>query len=35
MTMTKMNRIVEKSDLIAPDLYAKNRKKFRKQLLEL
>ena len=34
MTMTKMNRIVEKSDLIAPDLYAKNRKQFRKQLLE-
>ena len=34
MTMTKMNRIVEESDLIAPDLYAKNRKQFKKQLLE-
>ena len=34
MSMTKMNRIVEKSDLIAPDLYARNRKQFRKQLLD-
>jgi len=34
MNMTKINRIVEKSDLIAPDLYAKSRKQFRKQLLE-
>ena len=34
MNMTKINKIVEKSDLIAPDLYARNRKQFRKQLLE-
>ena len=29
MNMTKMNKTVEKSDLIAPDLYARNRKQFR------
>ena len=34
MNMTKMNKMVEKSDLIAPDLYARDRKQFRKQLLE-
>jgi len=34
MIMTKVNRIVEKSDLIATDVYAKNRKQFRKKLIE-
>jgi len=34
MTMTKTNRIVEKRDLMAADEYAKNRKQFRKELLE-
>ena len=34
MNMTKANRIVEKSDLIALDVYEKNRKKFRKELGE-
>ena len=29
MNMTKTNRVVEKGDLIDPDVYAKNRKKFR------
>jgi len=32
--MTKENRIVEKQDLIPLDLYEKNRKKFRKELVE-
>ena len=32
--MTKINKIVEKNDLIALDLYAKKRKKFRKELVE-
>ena len=34
MIMTKENRIVEKSDLINSDLYAKNRKQIRKELME-
>ena len=34
MIMTKENRIVEKGDLIASDDYAKNRKQFRKELVE-
>ena len=34
MIMTKENRIVEKEDLIAFDEYAKNRKQFRKELVE-
>ena len=34
MNMTKTNRVVEKGDLIDPDVYAKNRKKFRKELVE-
>ena len=34
MIMTKENRIVEKRDLIAFDEYAKNRKQFRKELIE-
>ena len=33
--MTKENRIVEKSDLIAANTYAKNRKQIRKELVEL
>jgi hypothetical protein len=32
--MTKTNRIVEKSDLIEFDIYAKNRKQYRKELVE-
>jgi hypothetical protein len=32
--MTKKNRIVEKGDLIAFDEYAKNRKQFRKKIVE-
>jgi len=34
MIMTKKNRIVEKGDLIAFDEYAKNRKQFRKKIVE-
>ena len=34
MNMTKTNRVVEKGDLKDPDVYAKNRKKFRKELVE-
>jgi hypothetical protein len=34
MIMSKINRIVEKKDLIASNEYAKNRKQFRKGLLE-
>jgi len=34
MTMTKENRTVEKKDLIASDLYAKNRKQFRQKLIK-
>ena len=34
MNMTKVNRIVEKSDIVAPDVYAKNRKQIRKELVE-
>ena len=34
MIMTKANRIIEKSDLLAYDVYAKNRKQFRKELVE-
>ena len=34
MTMTKENRIVEKSDIIASDTYSQNRKYFRKKLVE-
>ena len=30
MIMTKMNRLVEKNDLIDDDVYAKKRKTFRK-----
>jgi hypothetical protein len=33
MIMTKENRIVEKSDLIAPEIYAKDRKQIRKELV--
>ena len=33
--MTRENRVVEKSDLIAANIYAKNRKKIRKELVEL
>ena len=32
--MTKENRVVEKNDLISPKIYAKNRKQFRKKLVE-
>ena len=32
--MSKMNRMVEKKDLVSSDEYAKNRKKFRKELVE-
>ena len=34
MIMTKANRIIEKSDLLAYDVYAENRKQFRKELVE-
>jgi hypothetical protein len=34
MIMTKINRIVEKSDLIPTDIYAKDRKQIRKKLVE-
>ena len=34
MIMTKENKIVEKKDLISAEKYAKNRKEFRKKLLE-
>ena len=34
MIMTKENRVVEKGDLIAFDEYAKNRKQFRKEMVE-
>ena len=34
MIMTKENKIIEKSDLIAADIYEKNRKKIRKELVE-
>ena len=34
MIMTKENRIVEKKDLISIDEYGKNRKQFRKNLVE-
>ena len=34
MIMTKENRAVKKGDLIASDEYAKNRKQFRKELVE-
>ena len=34
MIMTKENRVVEKGDLIAFDEYAKNRKQFRKKMVE-
>ena len=30
--MTKENKVVEKEDLIAADVYAKNRKTFRKKI---
>ena len=33
--MTKKNRVVEKNDLISPEVYAKNRKQLRKKLVEL
>lgn len=32
--MTKKNRIVEKSDLISPEVYSKNRKQLRKKMVE-
>ena len=32
--MTKLKRIVEKNDLMASNIYAQNRKKFRKELVE-
>jgi hypothetical protein len=34
MSMTRINKIVEKNDLLAPDIYAKNRKQIRKELVE-
>ena len=34
MIMTKENRVVEKGDLIVSDEYAKNRKQFRKKMVE-
>jgi hypothetical protein len=34
MSMTRTNKIVEKNDLLAPDIYAKNRKQIRKELVE-
>ena len=34
MIMTKENRIVEKEDLIAPDIYEKNRAQLRKELVK-
>tara|TARA_B100001996_G_scaffold360831_1_gene327114 strand:- start:1168 stop:1767 length:600 start_codon:yes stop_codon:yes gene_type:complete len=34
MIMTKENRIVEKKDLMPPDVYAKERKKFRQEIVE-
>ena len=34
MIMTKVNRTIERGDLIASDEYAKNRKQFRKELVE-
>ena len=34
MIMTKKNRVVEKEDLITLNEYSKNRKKFRKELIE-
>ena len=34
MIMTKENRLVEKGDLIRSETYAKNRQKFRKELVE-
>ena len=34
MSMTNLNKTVEKKDLVAPDVYAKNRKKFRKELVD-
>ena len=34
MIMTKINRIVEKSDLIPTDIYTKDRKQIRKKLVE-
>ena len=33
--MTRENRVVEKKDIIAADIYAKNRKLIRKKLVEL
>ena len=34
MIMAKANKIIEKKDLIESNLYTKNRKEFRKKLLE-
>ena len=34
MIMTKKNRVVEKNDLISPEVYAKKRKQLRKNLIE-
>ena len=34
MIMSKEKRVVEKKDIISPDLYSKNRKNYRKKLLE-
>jgi len=34
MNMANKNKIVEKNDLVASDVYEKNRKKFRKELVE-
>ena len=34
MIMTKIKRIVEESDLISPEIYAKNRKQFRNELVQ-
>ena len=33
--MSKENKIVEKKDLIAKDIYAKNRKQIRKELVDM
>ena len=34
MIMTRENKIVEKEDLVTPNIYAKNREQFRKELIE-
>ena len=34
MIMSRVNKVVEKKDLLAPDIYEKNRKQIRKELVE-